>query len=511
MKVDRKICEEKTSPFLHLKSMKQSIKICAFFIALGLTIPQAGFAVIVGKKAESAELATIFADPQFANILEQLSQATETPVPQITHDFSLWLSNNKIDLNTQNLPQFLSHYYIFEKAIPERIWAMELNHLKAIAEARFIFDESGIFVRSDPDEILRDPLTNQWTLGTKKGQTWSGSFKTIYRVTLPQVPNPEEYALARVIKDPIPTNFSKDVYRAALNEISIISTITHLSQDQPVPGLLFFKHHQISNNTGRILFLSRFHNRGDAFQRATHHGKIEPEDLLNITAELLEGVRFLHNNQIVHRDIKPSNILIHRGTDNYEAALADFGTAYHEGQPGLAEMLNNDETFRTTHRYAAPEAIEKFALKPYLGDQKVFQQQWKILKKIYSLPPHLQMRWDPSWSDHESDRASDLWSLGVSLLEISTETSLSSMTWTEIKNPMNPSLADFLSVNQAKVDAILRRIRSPWSSHPQLKHMIPLLQCLLRVNPAKRCNIEQALDAFWHGSYLSENEFLQAS
>ncbi|XP_073129260.1 cyclin-dependent kinase G-1-like [Henckelia pumila] len=38
--------------------------------------------------------------------------------------------------------------------------------------------------------------------------------------------------------------------------------------------------------------------------------------------QLLEGVRFLHENRIMHRDLKPSNILLnHKG----EAKICDFG------------------------------------------------------------------------------------------------------------------------------------------------------------------------------------------
>lgn len=47
-----------------------------------------------------------------------------------------------------------------------------------------------------------------------------------------------------------------------------------------------------------------------------------PKFIRNLILQILEGVRFLHENNIVHRDIKPNNILVNR---LMQVKLSDMG------------------------------------------------------------------------------------------------------------------------------------------------------------------------------------------
>lgn len=47
-----------------------------------------------------------------------------------------------------------------------------------------------------------------------------------------------------------------------------------------------------------------------------------PKFMRQIIKQILDGVRFLHDNNIIHRDIKPSNILINR---LMQIKLSDMG------------------------------------------------------------------------------------------------------------------------------------------------------------------------------------------
>ncbi|KZP25391.1 kinase-like protein, partial [Athelia psychrophila] len=67
-------------------------------------------------------------------------------------------------------------------------------------------------------------------------------------------------------------------------------------------------------------------------------------------AELLLGLKALHNLSIVHRDLKPDNILI---TSSGHIAVADFGLAKHF--PAGAEMAMSE--CLGTYGYYAPEVM----------------------------------------------------------------------------------------------------------------------------------------------------------
>lgn len=76
-----------------------------------------------------------------------------------------------------------------------------------------------------------------------------------------------------------------------------------------------------------------------------------------IMTQILQGIYFLHSNDVIHRDIKPENILI---DENLIVKITDFGLAV---KPGVQNITKRDSLIGTP-AYLSPEQI--------LGDKLTF-------------------------------------------------------------------------------------------------------------------------------------------
>ncbi|XP_060525553.1 mitogen-activated protein kinase kinase kinase kinase 4 [Cylas formicarius] len=109
--------------------------------------------------------------------------------------------------------------------------------------------------------------------------------------------------------------------------------------------------------------------------KSTKGQSLKEEWIAYICREILRGLSYLHSNKVIHRDIKGQNVLL---TDNAEVKLVDFGVSAQ-----LDRTIGRRNTFIGTPYWMAPEVIA--------CDEN---------------------------SEATYDNRSDLWSLGITALEM---------------------------------------------------------------------------------------------
>jgi len=81
---------------------------------------------------------------------------------------------------------------------------------------------------------------------------------------------------------------------------------------------------EISDRTEGSYFVMPYFEKGSLANRIKPGQPLDTESILDIAAQVAEGLSFAHRNGIIHRDLKPANILL---TADGRACLADFGLA----------------------------------------------------------------------------------------------------------------------------------------------------------------------------------------
>ncbi|KRW99637.1 Protein kinase-like domain [Pseudocohnilembus persalinus] len=166
----------------------------------------------------------------------------------------------------------------------------------------------------------------------------------------------------------------------ALKEMSVnLSPEFQKQLDIELHVLMKCKHPNIikcygaSLNNGQIQIAMEYMDFGTLDNLGQMFGKLDQEVLGPIFVQCLKGLDYLHSDlKIIHRDIKPQNILINK---QGEVKLTDFGVS---GK--ISTQQNQKNTWTGTVTYMAPE---------------------RIIGESYGTD-------------------SDLWSLGITMLELAT-------------------------------------------------------------------------------------------
>ncbi|KAI5819197.1 hypothetical protein BZA77DRAFT_304669 [Pyronema omphalodes] len=139
----------------------------------------------------------------------------------------------------------------------------------------------------------------------------------------------------------------KMIQRKSLNandriqrEISVLEKLDH-------PNIV--KYIEYMENSFKSYVFMEFVSHGNLDEYLSEHGTMDESLTKEATYQVLQGLEYIHGQNIAHRDLKPPNILI-ASFDPFLVKVTDFG---------MAKIVNNDETFlRTfcgTMLYLAPE------------------------------------------------------------------------------------------------------------------------------------------------------------
>lgn len=202
----------------------------------------------------------------------------------------------------------------------------EGDEIAILDEARFVFRY--------PLKRNTHRFKQQYTIQEQLGK---GHFASVYLCV--EKSSGVRFAVKKFEKRTGPGEKSK--IEGLQQEIAILMGVSH-------PTLLCLK--DTFDEEDGVYLVLELAAEGELFNWIVMKQKLTEAEARKVFVQLFQGVKYLHERNIVHRDIKPENILL---TDkNLSVKLADFG---------LGKIIG-EESFTTTlcgtPSYVAPEILE---------------------------------------------------------------------------------------------------------------------------------------------------------
>jgi serine/threonine protein kinase len=105
-----------------------------------------------------------------------------------------------------------------------------------------------------------------------------------------------------------------------------------------------------------VLLFLEFLSGGSVREKLKLYGAFKPVLVRKYAKQILEGLRFLHDKQIIHRDVKGANVLT---DDRGDAKLADFGAAHR--LDNLLTTSHGMKSIKGSVFWMAPEVVTQKA------------------------------------------------------------------------------------------------------------------------------------------------------
>jgi serine/threonine protein kinase len=252
-------------------------------------------------------------------------------------------------------------------------------------------------------------------------------------------------------------------------------------------------------------YLGYFHEPGQTkvifyekmFGSVHHELMVKPTgDLVAINVRLrwalqaTEAIEHLHNNGIVHRDINSKNMLLSR---DYVVKISDFSFLMRaptsSSNNGATSALSSSSSGEGSHIVRAPSPV-------IIGStddvNSMLPEEQRIVGTMRYLSPEMCSR-----SCHNF-KASDVWSLGLTILDIITATiPHSKLKESEIRDLLIEMFKTEQSIPSGSESFFEdQRFEDPiWRTDVRLAELRDCLRLCLCIRPANRCTIQMLRQA----------------
>ncbi|AOA68601.1 Serine/threonine-protein kinase [Komagataella phaffii CBS 7435] len=113
-----------------------------------------------------------------------------------------------------------------------------------------------------------------------------------------------------------------------------------------------------------LYFVLDYASNGELYTLIKKYGSMDLDSVRYYSAQILDAIKYIHDNGVIHRDIKPENILIN---EQMKIQITDFGTAklLEKNEDGEYPTNVRATSFVGTAEYVSPELLnEKYVGKP---------------------------------------------------------------------------------------------------------------------------------------------------